>query len=195
MICALFTLLLHSHLKISKIQELLQVVISSCMECLRAWARIQIMKTSILRRLHWLSQMSVCIIQACSQWTTTSESCYSYQFDDPQNVVSSFHALKCSKMDFSDHFCALLEILQSSYQECSTFCKRSVHLEIYQRIMEWVSKLNLKNITSYCNWTSVKNKRSFISNLSIYLGSTWLCIMCNNQRINWWKKWIDLMKV
>jgi hypothetical protein len=27
------------------------------------------------------------------------------------------------------------------------------------------------------------------------LGSTWLCIMCNNQRINWWKKWIDLMKV
>ncbi len=122
MICALFTLFLHSHLKISKIQELLQVVVSSCMECLRAWAGIQIMMIPILRRLHWLSQMSVCIMQASSQWMTTSESRYSYQFDDPDNVVSSFHTLKCSKMDFSDHICALLEILQSSYQECSLGC-------------------------------------------------------------------------
>jgi hypothetical protein len=100
MICGLFTLLLHSHLKISKIQELLQVVVSSCMECLRAWAGIEIMMISILRRLQWLSQMSVGITQASSQWTTRSESCYSYQFDDRDNVVSSFHALKCSKMDF-----------------------------------------------------------------------------------------------
>jgi hypothetical protein len=104
-----------------KDQELLQEVVSSCMES-EGSSWIQIMMISIPRRLHWLSQTSVCITQASSQWMTTSKSCYSYQFDDRDNVVSSFHALKCSKMDFSDHICALLEILQSSYQECTLGC-------------------------------------------------------------------------